>query len=63
VKKEQIRKVETKNGTIVLMVNGNEVASMVIGENKPLAEAFAAEFVANGYRGMMTMAAAKKAVR
>lgn len=61
-KRQDIRTTERDNGTLKLIVNGNVVATMEIGTRADLADAFAAEFLANGYRGMLTMAAAKKAV-
>ncbi len=64
MKREQ-RSTRFQGNSLELIVNKQVVAIMALDANgsRKLAEAFAAEFLANGYRGFATMAAAKKAVR
>ena len=63
--KGEQRSARYSGSTLELLVNKQIVATMTLGADgcKKLSDAFAAEFIANGYRGFATMAAAKKAVR
>jgi hypothetical protein len=64
-KRQEERATRYEANSLELLVNKQVVAVMALDADggKKLADAFAAEFLANGYRGFATMAAAKKAVR
>lgn len=64
-KVQEARATRYQGNSLELLVNNQVVAIMALDAKggKQLADAFAAEFLANGYRGFATMAAAKAAVR